>query len=399
MGTKVGLVGSVAAALMLLVVAGATAAPPSVTTNGASSIAPTSARLNGSVNPSGHATTWHFQFGTSTSYGTNTASTSAGSGTKSVGASTAVTGLSPGTTYDFRIVASSTSGTSFGANQTFVTPAPPQVQTQTAQSVAVSSATLLGAVNPGGLSTDWSFEYGTTTAYGTKTPVENVGSGTSPVTVSAPLAGLAPSATYHYRLDATSAAGTSYGADLSFTTAPALTLKSNARVVVNGGFVVLSGIVTSAAQGVGVSILAERYGTTSFTQIGTTVTRNGGAWRFYARPHIGTTYQASANGGSSQTAAVGVRPAVTLTRLTGARIKAHVTAGIQLIGRLVQLQRLANGRWRTLAYRHLTPGSNAIFPAASLPHGRSRIRIAMSVNEAGPGLLAGFSRTMTYQRK
>jgi hypothetical protein len=163
---------------------------------------------------------------------------------------------------------------------------------------------------------------------------------------------------------------------------------------VQGRYVVLSGIVTSGAPGVGVTILAERYGTGSFTPVGTTVTRNGGTWTFYARPRIATTYEASANGDPSQTATIAVRPAVTLTALKGARIKTHVTAGIQLIGRLVQLQRLANGRWVTVSYRHLSPGSTAIFHAASLPHGRSRIRIAMSVNEAGPGLLAGFSRTI-----
>jgi hypothetical protein len=76
-----------------------------------------------------------------------------------------------------------------------------------------------------------------------------------------------------------------------------------------------------------------------------------------------------------------------------------VAAGIQLIGRLVQLQRLEGGRWVTVAYRHLTTGSNAMFHAVSLPHGPSRIRIAMSVNEAGPGLLAGFSREIPYRRR
>jgi hypothetical protein len=398
-GPRLGIVGFVLVALVLVVASGASAAPPSVATSPASSVAPTSARLNGSVNPNGHVTTWYFQFGTSTSYGTNTASRNAGSGTKAVGASIAVTGLAPGATYDFRIVASSDSGTSFGANQTLVTPAPPAVQTQGAESLTASSATLLGTVNPGGLSTTWSFEYGTTVAYGTKTPAENIGSGTSPMTVSAPIAALAPSTSYHYRLDATSAAGTSYGPDINFTTAPALTLTAHGAVVVQGRYVVLSGIVTSGVPGVGVVILAERYGTGSFIQVGTTVTRNGGAWTFYARPRIATTYQASASGGSSETATIAVRPAVTLSALAGARIKTHVAAGIQLIGRLVQLQRLTNDRWVTVSYRHLSPASSAIFHAASLPHGRSRIRVAMSVNEAGPGLLAGFSRTIGYRRR
>jgi hypothetical protein len=399
MDAKKGLVGSVAAALLLLVGAGASAAPPSVSTNGAGSVGPASARLNASVNPNGHATTVYFQFGTSTGYGTNTAAKSVGSGTKAVATSSALTGLSPGTTYDFRVVASNASGTSFGANQSFATPAPPSVQTQSAASVAVTSATLVGSVDPGGLSTNWSFEYGTTTGYGTRTAVQNIGSGAAPMTVSVPITGLAAGTTYHYRLDATSAAGTTYGSDVAFTTPPALTLRANTAAIVSGRFVVLSGVVSSAAQGVGVTILAERFGATSFAQVGTTVTRSGGSWTFYARPRIGSTYQASGNGGSSQTVSVSVRPAVTLTALKGARIKTHVSAGIQLIGRLVQLQRRSNGRWVTLAYRHLSPGSNAIFHAVSLPRGSSRIRIAMSVNEAGPGLLAGFSRTIPYRRR
>jgi hypothetical protein len=397
--TRSGALGAIFVSLTLLLTATAAAAPPSVATSAAGSVGPTSARLNGAVNPNGHATSWYFQFGTSTSYGTNTSTHSAGAGTKATGASLAVTGLSPGTTYDFRIVASNGSGTSFGSNQTFTTPGPPAVQTQAATGVSTSSGTIVGTVTPGGLSSSWYFEYGPTSGYGSRTQVESIGAGTAAMTVSAPIAGLAPNTTYHYRLDATSAAGTSYGSDVAFTTAPSITLRVHSALVVHGGFVVLSGVVTSGAPGVGVAILAEPYGTSAFTQVGTTLTRNGGAWTFYARPGIATAYAASADGGSSQTASVAVRPAVTLTALTGARIKAHVAAGIQLIGRLVQLQRRVNGRWVTVAYRHLSPASIAMFHAASLPHGRSEIRIAMSVNEAGPGLLAGFSRTIGYRRR
>src|SRR5262249_19583260 len=149
--------------------------------------------------------------GTTTSYGTNTTAKSAGSGTKAVSVATGLTGLAPGTTYDYRIVASNRSGTTFGANETFTTTPPPSVQTQAAQGTGVTGTTLVGAVAPNGLATSWSFEYGTTTAYGARTPVETLAAGSAAVPVSVPVGGLAAGTLYHYRLDATSAAGTSYG--------------------------------------------------------------------------------------------------------------------------------------------------------------------------------------------
>ena len=42
--------------------------------------------------------------------------------------------------------------------------------------------------------------------------------------------------------------------------------------------------------------------------------------------------------------------------------------------------------------------SRAIFEAKVLPHGRSTVRIALSVNQAGAGYLAGISRTIVYRR-
>src|SRR3984957_405235 len=93
---------------------------PVVTTNAASGITQTGATLNGSVNPEGAATTYHFEYGTSTSYGTITPvpDGSAGSGTSAVNESAAITSLTPGTTYDYRIDATNVTGTTHGANQT-----------------------------------------------------------------------------------------------------------------------------------------------------------------------------------------------------------------------------------------------------------------------------------------
>lgn len=97
----------------------------------------------------------------------------------------------------------------------------PAASTDAASNVTSSGATLNGSVNPEGAATTYQFDYGTDTSYGTSVPVPagDAGSGTSAVNESAALSGLQPSTTYHYRLEATNATGTSYGPDQSFTTA------------------------------------------------------------------------------------------------------------------------------------------------------------------------------------
>ena len=78
---------------------------PSVTTGSASAVAATAATLAGTVNPNGSATTYRFEYGTTTSYGSQSPVVDAGSGSGDEPASTDLTGLAPGTTYHFRVVA------------------------------------------------------------------------------------------------------------------------------------------------------------------------------------------------------------------------------------------------------------------------------------------------------
>jgi hypothetical protein len=97
------------------------AVPPTVTTGSATGVTETEATLHGTVNPNGtEATTYHFEYGTTTSYGKTTAEAPAGSGESSVEVSKAITGLTKSTTYDYRIVATNGNGeTSKGSNQVF----------------------------------------------------------------------------------------------------------------------------------------------------------------------------------------------------------------------------------------------------------------------------------------
>jgi hypothetical protein len=111
-----------ALAASLLITASAQAAVPTATTGNANSITQTSAKLNGTVKPNGEATTYHFELGTTTAYGTNTPEAgpiAAGSGNTSVSAD--VGALAPGTVYHYRLVATNPSGSVPGKDKTFTT--------------------------------------------------------------------------------------------------------------------------------------------------------------------------------------------------------------------------------------------------------------------------------------
>lgn len=96
-----------------------------------------------------------------------------------------------------------------------------------ALNVTSTSAQLQGGVYPNGNDTTYWWEYGTTSAYGQRTPPTDIGGGTAPVPVSDSLTGLAPGTTYHYRLVAENLPfGTEYGYDFTLTTPSSSTATS-----------------------------------------------------------------------------------------------------------------------------------------------------------------------------
>jgi len=133
---------------------------------------------------------------------------------------------------------------------------PPTVTTSPASGVGGSGATLNGSVNPNGQDTSYAFQWGPTTGYGHETNLTDAGSGSTASSVNATVSGLDSGTTYHFRIIAINATGTSVGSDQSFTTtgtAPAPstppTASTGAATNVGQGGATLNGTFNPSSQG------------------------------------------------------------------------------------------------------------------------------------------------------
>ena len=96
----------------------------------------------------------------------------------------------------------------------------PIVTTQNASNIAQNTATLNGQVNANGNDATVTFEYGTTTSYGTTVyATPSIVTGTSNTNVTADITGLTENTIYHCRIKAVNVGGTTYSPnDITFTT-------------------------------------------------------------------------------------------------------------------------------------------------------------------------------------
>ena len=207
--------------------------PPAVealSTGAVKDLQPESATLTGSLKRGGLPTHYYFQYGTSSSYGETSpeppGEVPAGKEEKEEKLEktleAAVSHLSPNTSYHYRFVAENSFGTTYGADQKFTTSGPPHIASEPTTPIGHEEATLHAKIDPDQLATTYHFEYGENTAYGSEVPLggQSIGSGSTPVVVSASLSKLKLGVTYHFRVIASNEAGTTTGPDQQFTTIP-----------------------------------------------------------------------------------------------------------------------------------------------------------------------------------
>lgn len=202
----------------------------------------TEARLGATVDAKGVPTTFYFEYGTTAAYGHLTEEESlVEDGAEEEGAT--INGLEPATAYHFRIVATNSYGTSYGVDESFTTREEPLAETGAPSAVGYETAALSGAINPRGTNTGYSFEYGTSQAYGEETAEVAVGSGTSDIQAAQTVSHLAQDTTYHFRLVASTIYGNIYGADQVFVTGTRPLVQTDAPTGVGSTDATLNGTI------------------------------------------------------------------------------------------------------------------------------------------------------------
>jgi TonB-dependent SusC/RagA subfamily outer membrane receptor len=192
---------------------------PAAGTRAATNIKKNTGTLNGIVNANSLPTSVTFEYGTTPGYGTVvSAAQSPVTGSVPAIVSAEITGLQAGITYHFRVVAANSFGRSTGIDIPFkYSGEVPYAETNTATNCSPRTAQLNGIVNTRGMSTVVTFEYGTSTNYGTViTATQSPVTGPAPCRVSVIAADLKAGMNYHYRIVATNDEGATYGGDVTF---------------------------------------------------------------------------------------------------------------------------------------------------------------------------------------
>ena len=199
-----------------------TSSAPTVSTGGSSGVTATTAIVSGTVNPDGPPTTYYFQYGGTTAYGEQSPPIPAGKGDSVNGETGDLSGLQPGVTYHYRIVASNESSgtpqTVYGQDETFTTPSTtPVLSGVSVSGVTQSTVTISASLDAQGLPTRYELQLGATPGLlGLQASGDTAG--TMPLSLS--VGALSPATVYYYRLIANNLDGSSEDQG-SFTTSPA----------------------------------------------------------------------------------------------------------------------------------------------------------------------------------
>ena len=210
------------------------------------SLQPSAATLEATLNPEGNQTEYRFEYGTGEAYGhsipvppaTLEKESAPYSGFEGLTVQAQLSGLTPGATYHYRLVAANHCKEAepealcevATPDASFTALAAVGIEAQWASAVSARGAKLDATLDPRGAPASWRVEYDTSpygegeAGHGTRLPVPDaeLPAAEGGVAVEVALSGLEPATTYHYRFVATDeregAEYTVQGADQSFAT-------------------------------------------------------------------------------------------------------------------------------------------------------------------------------------
>jgi plastocyanin len=182
---------------------------------------------------------------------------------------------------------------------------------------------------------------------------------------------------------------------------PSITLGASIPIVTYGTDVTLSGVVSNKKTGESVTLYAKPYPQASPAQLATILTTTGGAYSYTVKPEIFTTYEAHWRNAVSTSVMLQVAPKVTLGGGRSWYFKTQVGAGAaSFAGHFVYLQKLSSlGQWVSIAKLKLGQRSGRIFKYKPARRGLTRIRVFLTVNQAGPGFLSAHSGSQPIRRR
>jgi len=178
---------------------------------------------------------------------------------------------------------------------------------------------------------------------------------------------------------------------------PAVSLAPSQTPIVYGTNVTLAGQINTKAEGQQVQIVHQPHGQPSPIVLATVLTGKDGVFGYQVKPTLLTTYQARWATAASAAVHVEVAPRISLGRLS--RWIACVWSGRSMQGKKIRVQRKTRfDEWVSIKALVLGPKSCARF-RLTLPKGVSRLRVTMSINQAGAGYLSGLSREVVWRRR
>jgi plastocyanin len=179
---------------------------------------------------------------------------------------------------------------------------------------------------------------------------------------------------------------------------PSVSIAANQGTVFYGGGIRLTGFISSGATNQLVEIWSKPFGQSSPMKVVDLRTVTGGGWDYPTVPKVLTEYYARWGNRQSVTVAIGVRPRITFNRRAPYFI-VSARAQTSLAGRWVYLQRRSPfAQWVNVKKVRLGSTGARRF-TYQLRKGRNVLRIFMTTNQAGSGLLWSHSRTLLINKR